>query len=213
MKAVLIALLTTWPILPIRIRQWPISFSQKRKAETLKYIQTHYDSNAKSIKIDPSIIVVHHTGINTLKGSWATFNRETINSMRKKVSKAGSVNVSIHFLVSRDGHIFQLMPLNLMARHVIGLNRKSIGIENVGSDKRPLTRAQLNANARLIRYLKKRKPKLKYLIGHHEYRDFENSMFFEEKDSKYRTIKSDPGKNFMRQIRYRVKDLKFKAIP
>ena len=213
MKVFVTAIFITTSLLPIKIIQWPISFSKKRKAETLEYIKAHYDSNATNIHIDPEIIVVHWTGINSLKSSWATFNRETINLRRKKVSKAGSVNVSIHFLVARNGTIYQLMPLNIMARHVIGLNRKSIGIENVGSGKTSLTKAQLKANANLVRYLKQKLPSLKYLIGHHEYRDFEKSPLFEEKDHRYRTIKSDPGKTFMKRLRYKVKDLKLKAKP
>ncbi len=35
-------------------------------------------------------------------------------------------------MVDRDGTRYRLMPETYMARHVIGLNYYSIGIENVG---------------------------------------------------------------------------------
>ncbi len=50
------------------------------------------------------------------------------------------------------------MPENYMARHVIGLNYYSIGIENVGGKnnrKEDLTKAQLESNIKLIRISKR----------------------------------------------------------
>ena len=64
------------------------------------------------------------------------------------------------------------MPSNWMARHVIGLNYSSIGIENVGgkgNKKDDLTPEQLKSNIALVAYLKGKYPTIEYLIGHHEY--------------------------------------------
>ena len=63
---------------------------------------------------------------------------------------AGALNVSSHFLVDRDGRVQQLLPENRIARHCIGLNHLSIGIENVGTNSAPLMSAQLQANLDLI---------------------------------------------------------------
>jgi len=146
-----------------------------------------------------------------LDGSWRTFNREILGPGRPDVSKGGNLNVSIHFLIDKDGSIYRLMPDNWMARHVIGLNHCAIGIENVGgvNGKDDLTEAQLEANIRLVRHLKGRHPKIKYLIGHHEYRKFEGHPLWLEKDSSYRTAKSDPGDGFMSRLGAEFPRLRF----
>ena len=117
------------------------------------------------------------------------------------------------FLIDQDGTIYRLMPENYMARHVIGLNHCAIGIENVGgTNEVPLTLAQLEANISLIRYLKI-KYEIKYLIGHQEYILFEDHELWLEKDDSYRTKKSDPGIQFMKDIREAVADLQFLVLP
>ena len=42
------------------------------------------------------------------------------------------LNVSSHYLVDRDGTIYQLTPETILNRHAIGVNWCSIGIENIG---------------------------------------------------------------------------------
>jgi len=98
------------------------------------------------------------------------------------------------------------MPETWMARHALGLNHCAIGIENVGgvNGTDDLSEAQLEANARLIRDLKSRYPKIETVIGHHEYRTLENGSLWREKDAGYRTEKSDPGEPFMTRLRARL---------
>jgi len=91
-----------------------------------------------------------------------------------------------------------------MARHVIGLNYSSIGVENVGGEantKEDLTPAQVQANIRLVNYLKEKYPSIQNVIGHYEYREFENSPLWLEIDTSYRTKKADPGLAFMQKVR------------
>jgi len=136
--------------------------------------------------------------------SFQRLEPELLFSDRKDIANASALNVSAHFLIDRDGTIYQLMPDNWMARHVIGLNYSSIGVENVGGEgnaKEDLTLAQLEANIRLVNYLKAKYPSIKHLIGHHEYRAYENSPLWLEKDDGYRTKKADPGENFMQDVR------------
>jgi beta-N-acetylhexosaminidase len=136
--------------------------------------------------------------------SFKRLESELLFSDRADIAKASALNVSAHFLVDRDGTIHQLMPDNWMARHVIGLNYSSIGVENVGGEankKEDLTQAQLQANIALVNYLKAKYPTIKNVIGHYEYRDFENTPLWLEKDDGYRTKKSDPGEKFMRDVR------------
>lgn len=95
-----------------------------------------------------------------------------------------------------------------MTRHVIGLNFSSIGVENVGGNKKSLTTEQLKANIELVKYLKEKYKTIEYLIGHYEYQSFEKHPLFLEKNSKYRTIKNDPSKDFMEKLRLNFPDLK-----
>jgi len=185
----------------------PINFGENRKELTLDYIHMHYDSTAQDIMIDPQVIVVHWTAIPTFEATFATFDPDTLPAAREGISRGGRVNVSSQFSVDRDGTIYQLMPDNWMARHTIGLNRIAIGIENVGSQDMPLTDAQLDANEWLVRHLKAKYPDIQYLIGHHEYLEFQDTPLWAEKDSTYRTTKIDPGDEYMARLRERVADL------
>ncbi len=179
----------------------PIRFGAKRRALALAYRRAHESPSADSIRIEPKVIVLHHTAFSTFKKTWNYFNRVKIDRGRRKVSRAGQVNVSAHFVVDRDGTIYRLMPETRMARHTIGLNHISIGIENVGDlKKHPLTQAQVRANIELVRALAKRFP-ITHVIGHHEYRRMEGHPYFRERDRKYRTTKVDPGPAFMRRVR------------
>lgn len=193
----------------------PISFSPARLKATTAYIKAHYGEDRPDARIQPSMVVLHWTGSDSLESDFKTFNREALAGERPDIAAGGDVNVSAHFLVGKDGGIHRLMPENVMARHVIGLNLSAIGIENVGGvgDKPTLTPAQAAANAWLVRELKDRYPGIEYLIGHHEYRKFEGSPLWKEKDAAYRTTKSDPGDTFMADVRARVADLGLKSAP
>ena len=192
----------------IEIKQLPIEFSQNRIELTKEYIKKSYGLDVKDINIIPKMIVIHHTASDEFKESFDRFYPELLLSDRKDIQKAGSLNVSAQFLVDSDGTIYSLMPETFMARHVIGLNLSSIGIENVGGDKKSLTQEQLKANIELVKYLKEKYKTIEYLIGHYEYRNFEHHPLFLEKDASYRTIKHDPSVEFMEKLRENFKDLK-----
>jgi len=156
---------------------------------------------------------LHYTVIPSMQGTYEAFYPPQLPDTRPEIQDAGSLNVSAHFLVDRDGTIYRLLPETLMARHVIGLNHCAIGIENVGGTKDlPLTGAQLRANIWLIRYLID-KYAIEYLIGHYEYQRFEGHELWLEKDPGYRTEKEDPGKKFMRRVRRAFKNGTFKPVP
>lgn len=194
----------------IKIIDKPIVFKKERIDLTKEYIKKHYGFKVKNIKITPKIIVLHWTADMSFKRSFNRLKPQRLFADRKDISKASALNVSAHFLVARDGTIYRLMPENWMARHVIGLNYYSIGVENVGgraNRKEDLTKAQLESNIKLVRYLKAKYPTIKKLIGHYEYREEEGTPEWLELDSGYRTKKNDPGKRFMRAVRERVKDL------
>lgn len=195
------------------INEKPINFDQDREELTLKYLQERYGLEQNQPTIDPKMIVLHWTAIPTFDKSFNAFYNNTLPQSREAISSAGSLNVSSHFLVDRDGSIFRLMPENIMARHVIGLNHVAIGIENVGGlPDLPLTKQQIKANIWLVNYLAN-KYEIDYLIGHHEYTRFENHPFWLEKDPGYRTEKTDPGDDFMKKVRQATTQFNFKEIP
>ncbi len=206
MRALLLLPLLLLGLQALEIVDRPIQFGPQRIVLTQQYIKRHYGIDARTIEIRPKMIVIHYTAIPTLERSWRAFDPETLPSARGDIAGASSLNVSAHYLVDRDGTVYRLMPDNRMARHVIGLNLCAIGIENVGSDD--LTPAQLRANVELVRYLKRKYPAIRYLIGHYEYRRFEGSPLWLEKDPGYRTKKHDPGRTFMEALRRHFPGLK-----
>ena len=195
------------------IIQKPIIFTKKREKMTKEYIQKHYGLEVRDIKIEPIVIVLHWTAVMDFEKSFKRLNQEELYSDRGDIVNAGKLNVSAHYLVKRDGTIYQLMPDNIMARHTIGINYSSIGIENIGgenNEKEDLTPAQLSANIKLVKYLKAKYPKIEFLIGHHEYQQMQKTGVWLEKDKNYRTQKIDPGKKFMQSVRESVKMLGLK---
>jgi len=192
----------------LEIIQKPIHFSEHRKTLTLDYIRSHYGISPEEITIDPRIIVVHFTAIPTLQGSFEAFDSEELPANRSDIAAPqATANVSVPYLVDKDGSIYQLMPDNWMGRHVIGLNFSSIGIENVGTLD-TLNDKQLEANIKLIRYLQSKYGSIDYLIGHSDYRCFEGTPLWLEKDAGYRTEKEDPGDAFMEKLYEALPDLK-----
>jgi beta-N-acetylhexosaminidase len=209
------SLLGTEPLKP-RIIDKPIDFGKARVEMTKAYIWKHYGKKVKDITITPQVIVLHWTAEMSFDKSFNRLKPQKLLTDRKDIAKASLLNVSAHFMVARDGTIYRLMPENWMARHVIGLNYSSIGVENIGGKgnrAEDLTPAQLKANIALVRYLKAKYPTITYLIGHHEYRQMESTPLWLERDKGYRTVKSDPGKKFMSDVRKAVKDLKLKYPP
>jgi N-acetyl-anhydromuramyl-L-alanine amidase AmpD len=191
----------------------PITFDEERVALTLAYRRAHQDPEATDITIQPRMIVLHYTAGSSFRATWRYFDRVRVEKDRKRTADAGEVNVSSHFVVDRDGTIYRLVPETTMARHCIGLNHVAIGVENVGDGKKhKLTAAQVEANARLIRWLARRHG-ITHVIGHHEYRRMEGHAYFVELDPDYRNEKPDPGEQFMRDVRAKITDLGLAGIP
>jgi len=200
----------------LQIIDKPIDFGTERIAMTKEYIKTHYGKTVNNIEITPKIILLHWTADMSFEKSFKRLQPQRLLTDRKDIAKASLLNVSAHFLVARDGTIYRLMPETWMARHVIGLNYSSIGVENVGGQgnkKDDLTLAQRASNKKLIRYLKAKYPSIEYLVGHHEYKQMESTSLWLELDKGYRTNKSDPGDRFMAEMREASKELGLKMPP
>ena len=195
-----------------RIYEKPINFDENRINLSLEYMRVRHGLDSiVTPSIQPNVIVVHWTAINTIEATYDVFSPSTLQG-RQDIAGSSALNVSAHFLIDRDGTIFRLLPDTTFARHVIGLNHIAIGIENIGGPTAPLTRAQLLSNEQLIRYLSGRH-KIEYVIGHHEYTHFIGSHLWKETNPEYLTVKTDPGDRFMRKLRLRLEDLDFKEKP
>jgi len=195
----------------LRIFDKPITWNAEREQLSLNYLKERHGLTQTTATIKPQMVVVHWTAISNIEVTFDVFNPITLGG-RADLTGASNLNVSSQFLIDRDGTIFRLLPETTFARHVIGLNYLAIGIENIGSDDMPLTKAQLDANEKLIRYLK-RKYAIEYVIGHHEYQRFQKTELWKETDPNYRTVKSDPGDSFMIRLRKNLTDLNLKPLP
>lgn len=196
-----------------KILEKPIIFNDLRNQLTLEYMTERYGVVQEVPDIVPKIVVLHWTVFPTLEEAYEAFKNPTLPDYRPDIEDISGLNVSAHFLVDRDGTIYRLMHETTMARHVIGLNHSAIGIENVGgTEKNPLTEAQLESNIWLVRYLAA-KYDIEYLIGHYEYTNFEEHEYWLEKDDNYRTEKDDPGLDFMTRVREATREIDFKPVP
>ena len=190
----------------------PINYDSTRIKLSLEYLKTRHGLIQDQPIIEPKIIVLHYTDGGTLESNYNYFNNVEIENSRALIKSQSTLNVSAQFLVDRDGKIYRLMKENLFARHTIGLNYCAIGVENVGSQKNPLTKEQIIANINLVKYLCD-KYKIKYLIGHSEYQSFRNSDLWKETNPNYITQKSDPGENFMKEVRNGLQNYNLKSKP
>lgn len=188
------------------IHDYPI-LTEKRLELTRKYAQRHYGMDTYLLH-QPQIIVIHYTAVPSLEQTLEVFRPDYIPAHRSKLATYGEVNVGAHYVVDFKGTVYSLIPTTVMARHVIGYNHVSIGIENVSGTETGLTDSQLEMNAKLVAYLVKKHPSIKYLIGHLEYMNqtYPHYKLYLAKDPFYDPyVKIDPGLTFMRKLRHILK--------
>ena len=142
----------------------PIPFGAKRKAEMAQYAERHYGIHSYVLK--PRVIVEHVTATSTFSSAYNTFAADVPD-----VELHSLPGTCAHFIVDRDGAIYQLVPLNIMCRHTVGLNYVAIGIEHVGlSDAQVLgDAAQMRSSIALTAWLMTRyRISMANVIGHNE---------------------------------------------
>ena len=142
----------------------PIPYGSQRKAEMAAYAKRHYGIH--SWRLHPKVIVEHYTGSDSFSAAWSTFAANTADPELGELP-----GTCAHFVVDRDGTIYQLVPLGVMCRHTVGLNYASIGIEHVGTSDAELLhdRAQLRSSLELSAWLVGRfHVRIRNVIGHSE---------------------------------------------
>ena len=76
---------------------------------------------------DPRVIVEHYTVTQDFQPVYNTF------APNRPDPELGELpGICAHFVVDRDGTIYQLVSHDIMCRHTVGLNYTAIGIEHVG---------------------------------------------------------------------------------
>jgi len=147
------------------IVQKPIPFGAARRAETAAYASRHYGIRLWRL-VHPHVIVEHYTDGPSFASAWNTFARDAPDSELHELP-----GTCAHFVIDRDGTIYQLVPLTTMCRHTVGLNWTAIGIEHVGTSDREILSdpRQLQASLRLTLWLMHRYGiSLPNVIGHNE---------------------------------------------
>jgi beta-N-acetylhexosaminidase len=143
----------------------PIPFGAKRHAETVAYARRHYGLDRWRI-VGPHVIVEHMSLAASFSSVYSTFAPDVRDAELHELP-----GLCAHFVVDRDGAIYQLVSLNTICRHTVGLNWTAIGIEHVGrSDADVLgDPRQFDASVRLTLWLEQRfHIPLRDVIGHNE---------------------------------------------
>ena len=163
MVALALALALVAPAKP-HIVWKPIPFGAARVAETVAYAKRHYGMSTATLR--PRAIVEHVTATSTFSSAYNTFRADVPDAELHELP-----GTCAHFIVDRDGTIYQLVRLDRICRHTVGLNWAAIGIEHVGlSDAQVLSgAAQMRASLALTLWLMSRYHiGLANVIGHNE---------------------------------------------
>ncbi|HUJ56373.1 MAG TPA: peptidoglycan recognition family protein [Gaiellaceae bacterium] len=142
----------------------PIPYGPQRKAEMAAYAKKHYGID--SWVLHPKVIVEHYTGSDSFSSAWNSFASNAPDG-----ELGGLPGDCAHFIVDRNGTIYQLVHLDVMCRHTVGLNYVAIGIEHVGtSDQEILHDArQIRSSLELTAWLVDRfHIEIRNVIGHNE---------------------------------------------
>jgi beta-N-acetylhexosaminidase len=130
----------------------------------------------------PKVVVQHITVTSDFESVYNTFANDVPDPELNELPGTCS-----HFVVDRDGTIYQLVPLAIMCRHTVGLNHRSVGIEHVARTDAELlgNDRQLAASHRLTRWLACRFGiERRDVIGHNESL---SSPYHEERVPRLRT--------------------------
>jgi N-acetylmuramoyl-L-alanine amidase len=146
----------------------PIPFGPERKAQMVAYAQRHYGSFMPPTYklLHPHVIVIHYTESPTFQSTYNTFAPDAPDAELHELP-----GTCAHFVIDKSGGIHQLVPLEIMCRHTVGLNWTAIGIEHVGSSDREVLNdpVQIGASLRLVRWLRCRyHVTVRNVIGHNE---------------------------------------------
>jgi hypothetical protein len=106
-------------------------------------------------------IIVHHSALPIDQGP--------LEIQALHMDKAGYADIGYHFVVDRDGTLFEGRPLQTRGAHTEGFNTGTVGIVLLGNfENITPTTAQLRTLNQLIRFLKNRY-QITHLAGHQDF--------------------------------------------
>jgi N-acetylmuramoyl-L-alanine amidase len=182
------------------IVQKPIPFPQARKEQMAAYSRRHYGIGSYRLR-NPKVIVQHYTVTSTFQQTYNTFAPNNPDPELKELP-----GTCAHYVIDRDGTIYQLVRRSIMCRHTVGLNYTAFGIEHVGRSDRDVmgNKRQLAASLRLTRWLQCRYGiATKHVIGHSESL---SSPYHRERVKRLRTqTHGDMTRATMRKYRARLR--------
>lgn len=167
----------------------PIPFGATRRAQTARYAGKHYGVKSAALT-DVRQVVLHYTVSPTYASARSVFASNA--KARTPTGEYVSPGTCTHFVVDRDGTIYQLVSLRWICRHAVGLNHRSVGIEFVerSSADNILNRPkQMAAGVALVRWLQQRYGIADNdVIGHGM---VNSSKFFQERAKGWRNTHTD----------------------
>jgi N-acetylmuramoyl-L-alanine amidase len=168
-------------VAPPRVVWKPIPYGAQRKADMRAYARRHYGVDDYRLR-RPRVIVEHYTVTDSFQPVFDSFAPNVPDYDLHELP-----GICSHYVVDRDGTIYQLVRTTIMCRHTVGLNYTAIGIEHVGrSDAQVLgDQRQMAASLRLTRMLQGRYGiASRNVIGHAESL---SSPFHRERVARLRT--------------------------
>jgi hypothetical protein len=115
------------PLLPPpRIVKDFIPFGPAREQQMRAYALQHYGIDSYKL-VDPHLVIWHYTDSATFQSVWNTFADDVPDVTYHELPQ-----VCAHFVIDTDGTIYQLVPLDIMCRQVVGLNYTAIGDRECG---------------------------------------------------------------------------------
>jgi hypothetical protein len=187
----------------------PIAFGPERRKQMAAYSRNRYGDS--SIVLMPKVVVLHYTAMpGGWYSAWSLFDSNAPNASGIPNDLPGTVT---HFIIDKDGAIYQLIPLDLRGRHAIGLNHVAIGIElvdegsggNAATVRRVFQRKrQIDAGLALVRWLQYRFDiPTRDVIGHGTADD---SRYFKDLEG-FKNDHGDWGAAQVRLFRKRLREL------
>ena len=172
--------------------------------EYREYFQRYYRDS--ELTLNPRMIVLQYSGTDDFSRLWHTFANGGIYDGRKG-------HLSVHYVVDKDGSIYELMPPNRRVRGTYGVNHVAVTISLIGRNEQALlnNNIQMRTSFGLVRWLMNqyRIPKEKVLahteiaMGKElvpEYTDFYDTKFPDRYPPNSQT--RGPGRAYMFRLRY-----------
>ena len=146
-----------------------VPYGDVRRAQMAAYCRRHYGASQATWDLDPKAVVLHYTA----GGSYSSAH----NAFSSNVPNRGELpGVCAHYVIDKDGRIYQQLDLGMRCRHTIGLNYVAVGIEFVqeagsgpswATDQIFKRTKQIAAGLKLVRWLRfKYDMPLRNILGH-----------------------------------------------